>query len=185
MRTGLSLHADRRARFAFASALLAFVPLTALVFRDQVLGDFLLLLRAATAEGTAALLNWVGIDAMRQATAVVHPSGFGIEISRGCTGLVGFALLVIAIAAYPADRRARLVGILVCPLAFLLVNFGRLTHLFYLGIHHPTAFHLAHAVVWQGLMAIVAFSLWYGWASTVGGLPSGHLVAAFGGRLGK
>ncbi len=163
MRTGLSLRGDRRARITFAVALLAFVPLTLLVFRDRVLGDFLLLLRGVTADGTAALLNWVGIDAIRHATAVVHPNGFGIEISRGCTGLVGSALLATAIAAYPADRRVRLVGVLLCPLAFLVVNFGRLMHLFYLGVHHPTLFHLAHAVVWQGLMAAVAFGLWYGW----------------------
>ncbi len=156
-------HSDGGARLRFALALLIFVPVMALVFRDGVMGNLLMALRAATAEGTVHLLSGIGIDAARQATAVFHPTGFGIEISRGCTGFVGCALLVVAVSTYPADPRARWIGLLFCPVAFLVVNFLRLTHLFYVGVYHPSLFHVAHAVVWQGVMVITVIALWMGW----------------------
>jgi exosortase/archaeosortase family protein len=161
-----------RARFGLVLGLFALV--TWLVFRDRVLGDALMTLRTGTAEVTAALLNLVGLEAARQATAVFHPAGFGMEISRGCTGLVGSVLLAVAILAYPADRNAKWAGLAICPLSFLLVNFVRLVHLFYLGVYHVNVLHTAHAVVWQGVMFFLVIALWLTWKWAADGRMAGE-----------
>ncbi len=100
---------------------------------------------------------------MRQATAVFHPTGFGIEITRGCTGFVGAALLASAVAAYPAERAMRLTGLVLCPLAFVSINFARLAHLYYLGVHEQPLFHAAHTVFWQLGMLVAGVSGWLLW----------------------
>jgi exosortase/archaeosortase family protein len=94
---------------------------------------------------------------------VYHPGGFAYEISRGCTGLVGAGLLVVAITAYPASFGRRLVGISISVPTFLTLNMVRLVHLFFLGVHRPEVFHIHHEVVWQLGMALAVFGLWFGW----------------------
>lgn len=158
----------RHPPWGFLLAVGLFVPAAWLGFRDEVLGAPLLALRAGTAEAVAALLRLAGVDAVRHATAVVHSTGFGIEISRGCTGVVGAALLAVGVAAYPAEVRRRIVGLAVIPAAFLAINLLRLVHLYGLGAHGSAAFHGAHAVWWQVGMVAVGLALWCGWLLCVG-----------------
>jgi len=41
------------------------------------------------------------------------------------------------------------------------VNLVRLVHLYYLGVYRADLFHLAHRVVWQVVMVLAVFALWY------------------------
>jgi exosortase/archaeosortase family protein len=159
---------SRHVSFRFVVTLAVFAGVTFVVFRDTVMGPVLVPLRSLTAQITLALIRLAGMEAVREASIISHPNGFAYEISRGCTGLVGAALLAIAISAYPAARRSKLIGILVCVPTFAVINLVRLVHLFYLGVYQPQLFHTAHAVVWQlGMMAAV-FGLWLGWTVRAG-----------------
>lgn len=152
-----------REQWRFVAVLFASAVLLWVVFRDELLGDALVALRVATAEVSAALIRTIGVEAVRVGTIVHHPSGFGMEITRGCTGLAGVTLLAVAIIAYPAHRRHRVLGAAIAVPALVSLNLARLAHLFVLGLHNPDQFHLAHEVFWQGGMVVAIFGLWIGW----------------------
>lgn len=147
----------------FVAALCAFAAAAWLLFRDEVLGAALVGVRAATAEATVALIRAVGMEAVRDGTIIYHAGGFGVEISRGCTPVVGAALLAVATLAYPAERRRRLVGAMIAVPLFVALNFVRLVHLFYLGVYEPGRFAFAHETLWQGGVAVAIYGLWLGW----------------------
>jgi exosortase/archaeosortase family protein len=152
-----------RPRLRFALVLLSFIVLVWLVFRDEVMGPVLVPLKTLTAQVTVALIHLAGMDAIREASSVYHPGGFAYEISRGCTGFVGAALLAVAIAAYPSGRRNRLVGVALCVPLFIGINITRLVHLFYIGVYQPKIFHLFHEVLWEGGMMLAVFGMWLLW----------------------
>ena len=149
-----------QAKVRFVGAICLAGVLLWLGSRDGVLEAPFLAARTATAEVTTQLLRLLGMDAMRQATAVFHPTGFGIDITRGCTGFVGVVLLGSAVAGYPAERAIRLTGLALCPLAFVTVNFARLAHLYYMGVHEQPLFHTAHTVFWQLGMLVGGVTVW-------------------------
>jgi exosortase H (IPTLxxWG-CTERM-specific) len=132
-------------------------------FRDEVLGPVLVLWRIEVAKATEALIHWAGMEATREASALYHPGGFAYQISRGCTGFVPAALLTAAVAAYPAAGRRKLVGLLLGVPALLAVNLARLVHLYYLGVHQPRWFEVAHRVVWEGIIVLAVLALWVAW----------------------
>ncbi len=153
----------KRLNLRYGGILAAYAAITWLVFRDEVMGPLLVPLRAMTAEGALTLIHLAGMEAVRAGSAIYYPGGFAFEISRGCTGMVGAGLLVVAILAYPAARDHRVIGVSLCVPVFLGVNLVRLVHLFHLGVYRPDLFHVFHTVVWQGIMAAAAFGLWFGW----------------------
>ncbi len=141
-------------------SLAALVVAVALVFRDEVLGPYLVPLRGLTAQTTLALIRLAGMDAVREASALYHSGGFAYEISRGCMGLVPVAFFVVALLAYGGRTQRGLVALAVGVPALLGLNLIRLTHLFYLGVYRPEWFHLSHEVLWQGAMVLAVLALW-------------------------
>ena len=153
----------KRLNLRYGGILAAYAAITWLVFRDEVMGPLLVPLRALTAEGALTVMQLAGMEAVRTGSAIYYPGGFAFEISRGCTGMVGAGLLVVAILAYPAARDRRVIGVSLCVPVFLGMNLVRLVHLFHLGVYRPDLFHVFHTVVWQVIMAAAVFGLWYGW----------------------
>lgn len=146
----------------FVGIVTTFAVAVSLLFRDEIVGPLVLPLRVLTARVVVALIHGLGIDAFREAAALYHPGGFAYEISRGCLGLVPAAFLVVGVLAYPGEgRRKRLTLIAGVPALFAL-NLVRLVHLFYLGVYHPDLFRPAHQVIWQALMVVAVFLLWFG-----------------------
>lgn len=149
-----------RANLRFLLALAVIAGLVLLDAREEVLGPVLLPLRSLTAKTALALIHWLGMEAVREASAIHHPGGFAYEISRGCVGLVPIAFLVVSVLAYPGHQRTRLAG-LALGIPFLVVlNLIRLVHLFYLGVHQPQLFELAHKLLWQAVIVFAVFALW-------------------------
>jgi exosortase/archaeosortase family protein len=159
----------RRLNFRFVFSLAAFVGVVLLVFRDEVIGPALVPLRALTARTVLGLIHLTGMEAVREASAVYHPGGFAYEISRGCMGLVPVAFLAVATLAYPGHLRRKLVALAVGIPLLLSLNLIRLLHLFYLGVHQPEMFYLAHQVLWQGGIVLAVFTLWLASTSWIEG----------------
>jgi exosortase/archaeosortase family protein len=114
-----------------------------------------------------ALLHPLGIDAARGGVggggSLYVPGVFGYEITVGCTGVVAAAALTVAILASPGARAAKAWGLLVGVPLVLAVNLLRLVHLFYIGIHAPGRFALAHSLLWEGAVVLVTFTTWLAW----------------------
>jgi exosortase/archaeosortase family protein len=114
-----------------------------------------------TASVTANLIRAFGEEVTRKSTVLVHPSGFGYEIYYPCTALFPAFFLAAALLLTPSARATR---IWTLPTGIALVtalNFGRLVSLFFIGVHEPEMFSLAHDVLWQ--TALVGFIAGY-WA---------------------
>ena len=148
-------------RFNFIMA--AFCSAILLLYRDDILGSLLAPLTMMTAETTLALLHWTGIEAVRNATQIYHPGGFVYEIYYRCTGFLPAAFLTVAMLAYPRPLMRKLCGLAVGVSVMWALNLTRLVHLFYVGVYNPTAFDVAHTIIWQGVIILVCVGLWLGW----------------------
>jgi len=158
-----------RASLRFALVLALFAGAVALLFRDAIVGPLVQPLRLLTAQAVLVLIQQVGLEAFREAGAIYHPGGFAYEISRGCLGLVPVGFLVVSVLAYPGTAAARKLMTLAVGVPLVLaLNLMRLAHLFYLGVYQADLFHVAHQVVWQGVMVLAVFLLWLvatGWSA--------------------
>ncbi|MGR9115944.1 MAG: archaeosortase/exosortase family protein [Gammaproteobacteria bacterium] len=134
-----------------------------LVYRDEVLGGYLAPLAEWTATLCSRLIQWSGMEVLREGVFLTHPNGFGYEIAYTCTGLLPSVTFIVCVMAYPSVFRYQFIGILVCIPVLLTVNYLRLVNLFYLGVYFPSAFGLAHEVIWEGLLAVTFISLWLSW----------------------
>jgi exosortase/archaeosortase family protein len=121
-----------------------------------------------------ALLHPLGIEAVRAGGALYVPGVFGYEVTVGCTGLVAGVVLAVAIVASPGGRAAKAWGLVLGVPLVLAFNLLRLAHLFYVGIHAPQRFALAHAVFWEGAVVLFTFTTWLVW--TRWSAPAGEAV---------
>ncbi len=112
---------------------------------------------------TQAVLQWIGIAAQRTGTVLFVPGAFAYDINIGCTGLLPAAVLAVAILASPGTQGAKQRGLVVGVPLLLALNLLRLVHLFYLGIHAPRYFVLAHTLLWEGTIVLFTFVTWLLW----------------------
>ena len=147
----------------FDMIMAAFCGVIILLYRDDILGSVLTPLTTMTARATLALLHWTGIEAVRTATQIYHPDGFAYEIYYRCTGFLPAAFLTVAVLAYPRSLIHKLCGLAVGVSVLLALNLTRLVHLFYIGVYNPTAFEVAHTVIWQAVIILITVALWLVW----------------------
>jgi exosortase/archaeosortase family protein len=107
-----------------------------------------------------ALVQWVGITASRHDALLYVPGAFACEIVIGCTGLLPAAVVAVAILTTPGPAAAKRWGLVAGVGVMLLINVVRLTHLFYLGVHAPRQFPVAHLFLWEIGMVAAALAVW-------------------------
>ncbi len=153
----------RALRWAAALAWLGVI----VVARSQAVGPVHLLdvLAGWVAWLTQAGLHGLGIVAQRAGTVLYVPGGFAYDISIGCTGLLPATVLAVAILVSPGERGAKRWGLMVGVPLVLAVNLLRLVHLFYIGVHSPARFVLAHEFLWEGTLVLFTFATWLGWSA--------------------
>lgn len=157
-----------RLNLRFAVILLSYGGAIFFLYRDEVLGSILAPLAAGTARLVFALLDSLGVDALREGAVITHPDGFAYEISYICTGLLPVVTFLVCVLAYPAAWRTKWLGMLIAVPILWAINLLRLVSLFWIGVHFPAAFAWAHEVVWEGLLAVTFISLWLGWMNWSG-----------------
>ena len=158
---------DVRSFLRRAVAAFAVFGMTAYIFMPTpFVRRALLPLREATARAVQAVLSEIGIETYLRESVLYHASGFATEISHGCMGLVPAGLFALAVIAFPAGRRAKVIGLGLGIPFVLAVNFGRLVHLFYLGVRDLDAFHFAHLYAWQFVIVLSVAMAWTVWART-------------------
>jgi exosortase H (IPTLxxWG-CTERM-specific) len=140
-----------------------FVGVVFLTYREEVLGSILAPFTVLTARTTLGALQWLGVNAAREATTISHSGGFAYEVYYRCTGVLPVAFLTVMILAYPAHMRLKLIGFAIGIPILLSVNLIRLVHLFYIGVNHRALFDIAHLVVWEGLIIVAIVGIWLGW----------------------
>lgn len=102
-----------------------------------------------TASSTSSVLNLLGASTTADGT-ILYSSGFAADIVVECTA-VGPVLLFMGAVALTA------------------VNLVRVVSLFWIGESFPQYLDVAHLLVWQTAMIVVAIILWLAWVDRVAG----------------
>ncbi|MGH9896032.1 MAG: hypothetical protein ACREA0_29395, partial [bacterium] len=110
------------------------------------------------------LLHWAGIEAVRAATVISHPGGFAYEVAYSCIGFLPVVFFAAAVLAYPVALIRRLVGVTIGIPALLMLNLGRLVHLFDLGVYDRAVFDLWHEDLWPTIIRLTIVGFWISWA---------------------
>lgn len=117
---------------------------------------------AFIANATGFILNTLSFDTQVIGTSVASTQ-FNMTIAEACTGLIPIALVVSAIIAYPSSLLEKGKGIILGTLGLSVINLGRMVGLFIVGTYLPNFFNMAHYVVGQSLMILLAIALWLFW----------------------
>ena len=120
-------------------------------------------IQRALARITSGALNLLGHRTVVTGTTVAS-ARFGITVVTACTGLFATGLFLIAVLAYPAGWRSKLIGAVVGVGGIFAVNVIRLVSLYYIGFHLPGFLDSAHQLIWQSLLIVFAVALWLLWA---------------------
>jgi len=115
---------------------------------------------------SAGLLNIMGYGVEKVGTNLTNPD-FSVNLSGGCDGMEGTALLVVAILMFPIRMALKVPGLLIGIAVLLLINILRITGLFLTGIHWPSAFdflHLHAGFAFFMLASILISISWLSWA---------------------
>ena len=69
-----------------------------------------------------------------------------------------------AVIAYPSPLRAKVIGVAIGVLALSVINLVRITSLFWIGSRYPQHLDVAHLLVWQTAIIVIAIVMWLLWA---------------------
>jgi archaeosortase B (VPXXXP-CTERM-specific) len=117
---------------------------------------------AFTASVTGFLLNLSGRDVVVNDT-IVSSTIFSFQVVDLCTAVMPMLIFTAAILAFPAKIKEKVIGLLLGLVGIFMVNQIRLISLFFIGAYAPGIFEVAHLLVWQSLMILVAIGLWLIW----------------------
>jgi exosortase H (IPTLxxWG-CTERM-specific) len=116
----------------------------------------------ARASGVA--LRLLGQDVSTLGT-VLRTAHFAVNVRNGCNGVEAMLISLAAVAAFPASRRSRVVGLALSMVAIQVVNVVRVVALFLTGVYFPRMFDSSHTVLWQTIVILCAVLLWVFWVS--------------------
>lgn len=115
------------------------------------------------AQSTGTALGWVDPTVIVNNTTV-SINGFSAEVIPACTGLFTTAIFLAAVIAYPTAWAHKLSGVAIGILGLFAVNWIRIVSLLLVGGYWPSAFDVAHLLVWRSVVLIIAAFLWLAWA---------------------
>ena len=151
----------------FLIRVVAFLGVFLLFYREEAIGRLLAPLSLATARAAAGVLEFSGMEVVRSLSELRHPSGFAYEVYYRCTGLLPVVILTICTLAYPAPLKPKAVGLVIGIPLLLSLNLARLAHLFYIGVHSPDLFDLAHSILWEAMLIGATLGFFWRWSSRV------------------
>jgi exosortase/archaeosortase family protein len=113
----------------------------------------------------------VSLSHVRLSTLVAGADPFEVDVTAACSGAVPTSIYLAAVLAYPAGRRAKLIGSAMGIGAIYLINILRVCVLFFVGLYSHQLFHETHVYVAQALVIAAAVALWLYWAGRFAHAP--------------
>ncbi len=111
---------------------------------------------------TSFVLNLFNVVNEVRGTVLVL-KGLAMDVRFGCNGLEAFMIYAVAILAFPASKKDKLMGILIGFLVLQVINIIRIISLGIIGIYWSSFFHCFHIYVAQGIMIAIALLLFMIW----------------------
>ena len=115
------------------------------------------------AAAASAVLNMMGASTAAHGT-VLSSSGFAVDVTVECLAIGPLLLFIGAVLAYPATAGDRCRGVLLGAAVLSVVNVARIASLFWIGESFPQHLDVAHLLVWQAAIVVLALTLWLAWA---------------------
>ncbi len=128
-----------------------------------LMGGWMQVFAGWTARSTVIVLNLMGFGASVDGT-ILRTGDFAANIVTECTAVGPLIVFLGAIVAYPATLWAKTIGAILGIVVLTGVNLGRIVSLFWIGTSYPQYLNLAHLLVWQTAIIVLAIVLWLFWA---------------------
>ena len=121
-----------------------------------------------TANWTSQALNLLGTSTRVDGT-ILSSNRFAVNIVAECTAVGPLVLFVGAVVAYPAPLKAKMLGAVLGLVVLTVVNLFRIMSLFWIGMAYPEYLNVAHLLVWQTAIILLAIVLWLFWVERFAG----------------
>ena len=136
------------------------------IYFDFLGGVWVRMVAEWTARWTSAALNILGASTTVDGTIVASDS-FAVDIVVECTALGPLVLFIGAVVAYPSAFKSKGMGVLLGIGVLTSINVIRIVSLFWIGSSFPQYLSVAHLLIWQSVMILLAIVLWLFWAERV------------------
>ncbi|MDA1348193.1 MAG: archaeosortase/exosortase family protein [Chloroflexi bacterium] len=115
---------------------------------------------------TGQMLRMFGVNVDTTGTILANDR-VAFTIISECTAVAPIIIYGAGVLAFPAGWRAKAVGLSAGAAALVIVNFVRITSLFFIGMYYPSALDVFHLIVWQSVMIILAVGVLFVWTARV------------------
>lgn len=109
---------------------------------------------------TSKILGVLNIPNTYQGS-VIRFQSFALDVMFGCNGLEAVMIYSVAVIAFPASWKDKLMGILGGFLVIQVINILRISSLVYSAIHFKDLFEYIHTYIAQGMMIAVALGVFF------------------------
>ena len=109
---------------------------------------------------TSKILEILGIPSSYQDSVIKLPS-IALDVKFGCNGLEAVMVYTVAVIAFPAPWKMKLIGIAGGFVAIQVFNILRIASLAYSAIRFRSFFEYIHIYVAQGLMIAVSLGIFF------------------------
>jgi exosortase H (IPTLxxWG-CTERM-specific) len=104
---------------------------------------------------TSKVFGIIGIPCTYQGSIIRLPS-IALDVLLGCNGLEAVMIYSVAVIAFPATWKKKIIGIIAGFLIIQIINIMRIAALAYAGVHFKSVFEYIHIYVAQGMMIAVS-----------------------------
>lgn len=109
---------------------------------------------------TSKILEVLTIPSTYQGSVINLPS-IALDVRFGCNGLEAVMIYSVAVIAFPASWKDKLMGILGGFLVIQVINILRISSLAYSAIHFKDLFEYIHIYIAQGMMIAVSLGVFF------------------------
>jgi exosortase H (IPTLxxWG-CTERM-specific) len=109
---------------------------------------------------TSKILEVLSIPSTYQGSVIKLPST-ALDVRFGCNGLEAVMIYSVAVIAFPASWKDKLMGILGGFLVIQVINILRISSLAYSAIHFKDLFEYIHIYIAQGMMIAVSLGVFF------------------------
>ena len=109
---------------------------------------------------TSGILETLCISSNYQGSVIKLPS-IALDVRFGCNGLEAVMIYAVAVMAFPAPWKNKLMGIVGGFVAIQVINILRIASLAFSAIHFKSLFEYIHIYVAQGLMIAVSLGIFF------------------------
>ena len=109
---------------------------------------------------TVSVLKMANIPCTHQGSVINLPS-IALDVKFGCNGLEAVMIYSVAVIAFPASIKKKIIGIVAGFIVLQVVNILRIAGLAYSGIYFRKLFEYIHIYVAQGMMIAISLGIFF------------------------